>query len=209
MVSCLTLVRNSHALAGRECEFNHTMCGLSISSEYAGSDLFATDPKAVTCEHCRQALSSVDRSKTSPEPVGDPKSLVARLIAQLNANDPRGLALSLDGKLANHFTPARLSRLHVMFPAWQAVIGESIAEGETVVLRYHVTCTDAFGLLGASGPATKRGQVAIFRLSRHRVVEVSAIVDDFGIWAEVSPPKYTSLRCACHPGAPADYQCTT
>jgi hypothetical protein len=96
-----------------------------------------------------------------------------------------------------------------MFPAWQAVIDELIAERETVVLRYHVTCTDAFGLLGSSGPATRRDQAVIVRVARHRVVEVSAIVDDFGIWVDISPPRYVSSECACHPGAPAHFQCTT
>jgi hypothetical protein len=185
------------------------MCGLSISSEHAGPDLFATDPQAVTCEHCRQALSSAERSAMSPEPVGDSKSMVASLIAQLNANDARGLALSLGGELARRFTPTRLGRLHDMFPAWQAVIDELIAEGATVVVRYHVTCTDAFGLLGSSGPATRRDQAIIVRVARHRVVDVSAIVDDFGLWVDISPSKYVSSGCACHPGAPAHFQCTS
>ena len=43
MVSCLTLVRNSHARAGRDRVFSHSLCGLSISSKHDGPDLFAAD----------------------------------------------------------------------------------------------------------------------------------------------------------------------
>jgi len=74
------------------------------------------------------------------------------MVAQLSANDARGLAGSIGGKLASDFALERVGRLHDMFPAWRAVIDELIADGETVVLRYHVTCTDASGF---SEPAAK------------------------------------------------------
>jgi len=208
MVSCLTLVRNSHARAGRDREFSHTLCGLSISSEHAGPDLFAADPKAATCEHCKRALSSIERPDMPRETAADPKSVVVRLIGQLNGNDAHGLAQSIGGKLAADVTPARLRRLHDLFPTWQAVIDELIAERETVVLRYHVICTDPFGLLGFSDTVNRQGQAVIVRVDRRRVVEVIVIVDDFAIWTDISPQEFKS-GCACHPGAPAHFQCTT
>lgn len=209
MVSCLTLVRNSHARAGSEREFSHTICGLSISSEHAGPDLFAADPEAATCEHCRRALSSVSRSGMSPEPAIDRKSLATRMVALLSANDAGGLAETIGGKLAGDFALERVGRLHDMFPAWQAVIDELIADGESVVVRYHVSCTDAFGLLGTSGEVTRQGQLIIVRVAGNRVVEVNPIVDDFAIWIDASRPRFTSPGCACHPGAPVGFQCTT
>jgi predicted ester cyclase len=209
MVSCLTLVRNTHILAGQERELSHTVCGLSIASVHVRSDLFVDDPGTATCKHCQQAQVSAHRPDVSSKPTRDPKPLVARLIEQLNANDAPGLERSIGGRLAGDFTPERLKRLHQMFPAWQATIDELIAEGDNVVLRYHVTCTDAFDLLGSGGLATKRGQLVILRLDGHRVIDVSAIVDDFGLWVDIAHPTYTSRGCVCHPGAPANYQCTT
>lgn len=209
MVSCLTLIRNSHALAGRQGEFNHTMCGLSISSEHAAPNLFADDADAVTCAHCRQALSSVGTSEMSNASAVDPKSLVIRLIAQLNANDVLGLAQSIGGELASEFATSRVRRLHEMFPGWKASIGELIAEGETVILHYHVACTDAFGLLGSGGPVTRSNQAIIVRVARQRVIGVKTIVDDFGVWSDISSPKYIRSNCACHPDAPSHFQCTT
>jgi len=184
------------------------MCGLSISSEHAGPDLFAADPDAATCEHCKRALSSADRPDMLRETADDPKTLVARLIGQLNANDAQGVVRSVGGKLADDLTAARVRRLHDLFPTWQAVIDQLIAEGDTVVLRYHVTCTDPFGFLGFGTPVRRSGQVVIVRVDQHRIIDVNAVVDDFALWVDISPPKFTA-KCACHPGAAADFQCTT
>lgn len=208
MVSCLTLVSNVHALAGQQHGFSHTACGLAIASEHIRDGMFATSSDQVSCASCLQAAAAAARPSNAGELPADPKALVTRLVGVLNAQDSQGLAQCFGGRLAADFTPGRLARLHEMFPGWRAEIDELIAERETVVLRYHVTCVDAFGLFQLEQANIERDQTVIFRLSEQRVVDVSAIVDDFGLWQNVAPPAYVA-RCACHPDAPANFQCTT
>jgi len=209
MVSCLTLVSNVHARAGKEHGFDHTMCGLAIPSEHVGQGMFATSGDEITCALCLRAAAPANRSSAARERPSDPKMLVERLVDNLNANDPSRLAQCFAGRLAADFTAGRLVRLHDMFPGWRAEIDELIAENEAVVLRYHVTCADPFGLFQSKEASADRGQAVIFRLSGLRVVDVSPIVDDFGIWQNIAPPGYAARRCSCHPNAPADFQCTT
>ena len=194
MVSCLGLIHDSHALAGRQGHFSHTACGLSIGDSYVTPGLFAADGATISCERCRRAMHA-HRPEADTTLLADPKSVIARLVEQvLNANDGAGLADAMDGTPASGFAAQRLHRLHELFPTWRATIDELIAEGDKVVLRYHVACNDAFGLLGHVGAIVKHNQMLIFRTSQGRVLDVQAIVDDFGLWSDMSQPTTATLE---------------
>ncbi len=92
MVSRLTLVRKSHARAGRDREFSHTLCGLSISSEHAGPDLLCRrsgrPPHASSANgRCRPVERPDMRTRNSPR---IRSRCVVRLIDSSIGNDAHG-----------------------------------------------------------------------------------------------------------------------
>ncbi|MDB5872495.1 MAG: hypothetical protein JWQ07_1937 [Ramlibacter sp.] len=116
--------------------------------------------------------------------------LVAQLLeGVLNANSTERLAQCAGGKLAVKLTEGRLARLHELFPSWSAAIDHLVTEQDSVIARYRVTCVDAFGLLGPVGPVVKDGQAFIAQVSGGQLIDVRAVVDDFGIWA--GPSSFT------------------
>lgn len=185
MLSCLSLMHHTHVRVARDGEYHRTACGLSVADEFVESGLFAD---AATCDNCCRAIESRGRQAGTTAPLlANPKAVVRRLFDQvLNANEPDGLAALLGERLVTDFSAHRLNRLHEMFPSWRATIDDLIAEGESLVTRYRVDCTDAFGLTGAAGPTRKTNQTVIFRVAERRIVHVEAIVDDFGQWTDIS-----------------------
>jgi predicted ester cyclase len=185
MVSCLAVLHSTHVPMGSIGEFGRTECGLMIPCRHGERDLFAVDFGAATCEHCRDAL---DRRKLSAVSGGervDAKTLVANFLEQMGTQgDVAGWADVLGDNLPVHNALKRRSRLHELFPTWLATVDELIAEGDRVVARYRVGFTDPFNLLGIAEPPVRRDQVVIVRLRNQKIIEVQAIVDDFGVWAD-------------------------
>jgi|SRR5882757_1459837 len=189
MLSCLSLISDTHVRVARDGEAHRTACGLSVMDEYVepglfvASGLFAAAADTATCVGCRRAggrATPTEAARTDLErtdPPADPKSLARRLFEQvLNANAPDGLAELLDAGLLDGFPAHRVDRLHGLFPGWHATIEDLIAEGDRVVVRYRVDL-----------PAERAsGQTVILRTAGHRIVQVEAIVDDFALWAAVS-----------------------
>ena len=59
MVSCLALLRRTHALHRRADDFCYTACGLGIPISDSDENLFAIDPESASCEQCQQALEAL------------------------------------------------------------------------------------------------------------------------------------------------------
>ena len=182
MVSCLTLLNCAHSLADQRDGLSLTACGLSIADRHVEKSLFAETSDAVTCQQCRQQITRDNSTPQQPAAL-HPKAVVAQLIEQaVNKPDADCLAMTIGGDLATRFGMERVMRLHELFEGWHATIGELIAESETVVARYAVTCVDRFGLLAPPQTRLERQQTVIFQVREGRVTDARAIVDDFGVW---------------------------
>jgi hypothetical protein len=69
MISCLSLVRESHVRMRRDGGASVTACGLSIAEEHVGEGMFAAEAAAATCRICRQSTAAASRdSKAGPMP---------------------------------------------------------------------------------------------------------------------------------------------
>ncbi|HEX3779582.1 MAG TPA: nuclear transport factor 2 family protein [Pseudonocardiaceae bacterium] len=186
MLSCLSLVHHSHVRIAADGGQQHTACGMSVADQFVEPGLFAEEAGAATCVSCRRASAPHGRdtgTATSSPP--QPKAALRLLFERIN--DPcraDGLAALLGGGLADRVSEQRLQRLHELFPGWRATIRDLIAEGTTALARYRVDCVDTCGLTGSTGPLHKTDQAVIFRFSDHRITQIEAIVDDFGLWAE-------------------------
>lgn len=200
MVSCLTLINSTHALALRQGDRIHTLCGLAMDDADTAPGLLAQPPAAATCARCQTRLRAEPLPPTAPERRLDARSLVEQLVAQLNANDGANLDTVLDEALLASLSAQRLDRLHQLFPGWHASIDELISDHDTVVLRYQVNGTDGFGLLGAPGPLLKTGQAVVLRLTNRRVIAACPIVDDFGFWSGLGTARDSG--CAHCAGSP-------
>ncbi|MCJ0764918.1 nuclear transport factor 2 family protein [Variovorax terrae] len=194
MVSCLTLLNSTHVLAGHVEGLNHTLCGLAIAEADTQPGLIASVPGAATCQRCQSMLHVGAMSHVAQERPLDTRTLVKRLIDRLNANDSTHLEKMLDGPLLGALSSQRLGRLHELFPGWHATVDELIAEEGSAVLRYQVSCSDAFGLLGCIGPSVKTGQAVVLRLANHRITDACPIVDDFAFWSGLA--KTSDAACA-------------
>jgi hypothetical protein len=208
MVSCLSLMLNSHILAGKQDGCSRTICGLAIASEHVVPAMFVETSDVPTCLECRRRNVAAKEAGGLPIRSTDPKSLVVDLVDRLNANDARGVAQCLAGPLASDFAPAKLARLHSIFPNWRATVDEIVADGQTVVLRYDVTCVDAFGLLQSQEPDIGRKQTVILRLSSKGVTGIDAIVDDFDVWQIATQPSQSGRKPVCC-DPPDRHECTT
>ena len=188
MVSCLTLLNCAHALVDQRDGLSFTACGLSIADRHVDKTLFAEAIDAVTCQQCRQQITR-DSNKPQQPVVRHPKAVVTQLIEQaINERDADCLAMTIGGELASRFRMERITRLHELFEGWHADIGELIAENQTVVARYAVSCVDRFGLLASPQTRLERQQAVIFQVRDGRAMDASAIVDDFGLWDSSAGP---------------------
>ncbi|MES2184607.1 MAG: nuclear transport factor 2 family protein [Pseudomonadota bacterium] len=183
MVSCLTLVDNTHALAPGDTDFHRTLCGLAVAITGTSGDLFASAPSAATCPRCRRKLEFAAASAAPEEKRPATRSLVLSLVRQLNTGRLEGPDALLAGPFLASFTSQRVERLHQLFPGWHASVEELIVDESSCLLRYGVECLDAFGLLGPAGPRSKTGQAVILRLADGRVTDASPLVDAFAFWA--------------------------
>ena len=116
MVSCLTLIRQTHALREQVGEFNHTACGLAVSSRHSDRELFAADPDSATCEQCQQqrngraqkpgglAMSPVS---VTPDPLVV-RSRILELLDEFHGRIDRGVSIAdLLVEQAKFKTPVR------------------------------------------------------------------------------------------------------
>jgi len=180
MLSCLSLLHHTHVRVARHGDFHRTACGLSVTD---GSGLFVETAEAATCNRCRCSIEPRARLSGGASFPSDPKSVIKWLFDQvLNAADLDGLDAVLDHGRLPDFLTHRLSRLSALFPGWHATIDDLIAEDGRVVARYHVDCSDVFGLADAAGTTCRTNQTVIFRVVGRRIVEVQTIVDDFALW---------------------------
>ncbi len=198
MVSCLALIQASHWLMSQRDGLHITACGLALAREHIEPQTFAADAAGVSCKQC-QAMGQPPRASESTHRLRPtPKSLLTQLVEDiLNANSTAHLAQVAQDRLAATLAPKRLNRLHELFPSWHMTIDDLIAEGDSVFARYRVACIDAFGLLGPPGPLVKEGQALIAQMAGEQLVDVRAIVDDFGIWDGPSGSPPGTDRCAC------------
>jgi len=179
MLSCLSLLHHTHVRVARHGDFHRTACGLSVTD---GAGLFVDTAEAATCDRCRCSVEPRTRRAGAAPLPSDPKSVIRWLFDQvLNATDRDGLDAMLDDGRLTDF-PYRLNRLRALFPSWHATIDDLIAEDGRVVARYHVDCSDVFGLADAAGGTHKANQIVIFRVVGRRIVHVQTIVDDFALW---------------------------
>ena len=183
MVSCLTLVNNTHALAPGDADFHRTLCGFAVATTDTPRDLFASAPSTATCPRCRRKLELAPASGAREEKRPATRSLVLSLVRQLNTGCLEGLDALLAGPFLASFTSQRVERLHQLFPGWHASVEELIIDESSCLLRYGVEYVDAFGLLGPAGPGSKTGQAVIFRLADGRMTDASPLIDEFAFWA--------------------------
>jgi len=180
MLSCLSLLHHTHVRVARHGDFHRTACGLSVVD---GSGLFVGTADAATCDRCRCSIGPRARQAGAAPLPSDPKSVIRWVFDQvLNATDLDGLDAVLDHGRLIDFPTHRLNRLRALFPGWHATIDDLIAEDGRVVARYHVDCSDVFGLADAAGTTCRTNQTVIFRVVGRRIVEVQTIVDDFALW---------------------------
>ena len=191
MVSCLLLLHASHVRVAGGSDRNVTACGMSLEDEHVGAQLFAIDPSDATCPSCiavRDAARTGDGATTP----ANAQAFAPWFFEQvLNRQDVALLAEVTDPDLAVRLSPARLARLHALFPDWRARIHETIAQGDAALVRYDVEFTDSLGLLGRDGAAHGKDQAVILRLRGSLLSDVTAIVDDFDLWprpAQRTPP---------------------
>ena len=183
MVSCLTLLHDSHILSRRVGGMRVTACGLAIADEHAREGLIAGDPGAVSCRSCREA-GEAGASEAPRQPRAFADWLMARVV---NGNRPDALVGAMSADLAARFRPMRIARLHELFPDWHGTVADVIADGDRVMLRYHASCEDRSGLLGDAGACERRDQLVILRLQSGRLVEIVPIRDEFGLWTVAAP----------------------
>ena len=184
MVSCLLLLRDSHISVRREGGHNVTACGMALADEHVGTHLFAADTREATCPSC---IAARDRARAdgSGAPPGS-EAFAHWLFDMLNRPDAAALAKVMEPTFAAQVPPARLVRLHSLFPGWRARIAETIAQGDCIVVRYDVDFSDPARLLGER--ATGREQAIVLRLRGSVLIDVTAIVDDFDLWSRARQP---------------------
>lgn len=185
MVSCLLLLRDSHIRVRREGGINVTACGMSLEDEHVGAHLFAADPREATCPSCIAVRDRQRRPDDGAAPI-DPRAFALWFIDMLNRADVTALAGVMQPEFAARVPPARLVRLHALFPGWRARVEETIAQGDCIVVRYDVDFGDPARLLGERAG---RDQAIVLRLRGSVLTDVTAIVDDFDLWARARQPE--------------------
>ncbi|MES2958275.1 MAG: nuclear transport factor 2 family protein [Pseudomonadota bacterium] len=197
MMTCLSLNESTHVLARTVDQINQTLCGLALAAEQTPQGLFAQALKEVTCIRCQSALEPAADPRAPLAPAQDSRLLVHRLLDRINANDAAGMEGLVSGPLLGALSASRMARLHALFPGWRASVDEIIGDESSVVLRYRVGFTDAFGLLGPAGPSSTGQQAIVFRVSNARLDAVCPIVDDFSFWS--APAKAVAGCADCPP----------
>lgn len=183
MVSCLLLMHASHIGLGRENGRNVTACGMSLADEHVEAHLFAADPSSATCPSCIAVRDAERRSDGATAPT-DARAFASWFFEEvLNREDLVLLAKATHPDLAPRLPPARLARLHALFPNWHARIHETIAQEKSILVRYDVDFTDPLNLLGPDRAAAGEDQAVILRVEGPILTDVTAIVDDFALWS--------------------------
>lgn len=203
MMTCLTLVGNTHVPASGDAGFHRTLCGFAVAIADTSSDIFAAAPSTATCPRCRHKLELAAAVGAREKKRPASRSLVLSLVRQLNAGRLDDLDGLLAGQLLTSFTSQRVERLHHLFPDWHASIEELIADESSCLLRYSVEYVDAFGLLGSAGPSSKTGQAIILRLADGRLTDASPLVDDFMFWAAAAHRFDTACAHCIKPAFPS------
>jgi predicted ester cyclase len=212
MLSCLSLISDTHVRVARDGEAHRTACGLSVMDEYVepglfvASGRFAAAADTATCAGCRRAAGTGGRgAPTDPERTDLERTDLQRTDIERTdpasttsdrtdpGADPKSLARRLFEQVLNADAPGGLAGLLDAglldgFPADRVKRLHGLFPG------WHATIED----LIAEGdrvvvryrvdlPAERAtGQTVILRTADDRIVQVEAIVDDFALWAAVS-----------------------
>jgi len=111
MMTCLTLVGNTHVPASGDAGFHRTLCGFAVAIADTSSDIFAAAPSTATCPRCRHKLELAAAVGAREKKRPASRSLVLSLVRQLNAGRLDDLDGLLAGQLLTSFTSQRVERL--------------------------------------------------------------------------------------------------
>ncbi|WP_454674934.1 nuclear transport factor 2 family protein [Achromobacter pestifer] len=101
------------------------------------------------------------------------------------------------GSLVSTLTPAKLRRLHALFPGWRAEIQDVIADETRAVVRYRVQAADPSSLL-----TEIIEQTVMLTFHDGRFSSATPIIDSFDLWRGADASSECADNCACHPVSP-------
>ncbi|MDX6353795.1 MAG: SnoaL-like polyketide cyclase [Streptomyces sp.] len=213
MLSCLSLISDTHVRVARDGEAHRTACGLSVMDEYVepglfvGAGLFATAADTATCTGCRRAVGprggATDPARTDLERTDPARTAPARTTPAPTSSDrtdppadPKSLARQLFEQVLNANAPDGLAELLDAglldgFPAHRVNRLHGLFPGWHATIEELIAEGERVVVLyrvdRVDLPAERAtGQTVILRFAGHRIVQVEAIVDDFALWAAVS-----------------------